>query len=172
MGGWGMPQARTTARPHYPLACLEVETPPREHGDPFEPDPCKCLLCQTWRERLAKAAESTALCALHGRSCFCSDCKVKRKDQIALLIAENIRDIWTEFSWIAKTRGWDVDWPEWLMEELGDSGRGLGWYSSQMTHMTLGWWTARWELWRRARGRPPIYHNLGDWRDSSSPEEH
>lgn len=136
----------------YPLACLDEEKPPTVHHDHYVWGTCGCKLCATWKERLDLHAEAAQAAEGHNRSCMCKMCKAKRATLIQLLVAENIRDLWSEISWIAQGEGWSADWPEWLMEELRDPTRSVGWYSSSCSHYPMAFWTNRYAKWKENKG--------------------
>ena len=144
--------SRKQVRPgRYPLACLEVERPPVQHYDAYDLGSCNCRLCQEWL--LRNEAYQWALRATEGhpRSCMCPACDEARTASIALLVAENIRDLWSEISWAAAQEGWRADWGDWFYEELSDLARSPGWWASQLTHLPMSYWYHRWEAWQRSR---------------------
>ena len=134
----------------YPLACLDEETPPAVHHDHYVWGTCGCKLCATWKERLDRHAEAAGKTEGHTRSCMCPLCKEKRASLIQLLVAENIRDLWSEISWIAQMEGWDSDWTEWLMEELGSRERSVGWFGSQLSHLSMASWCGKYRKWQES----------------------
>jgi hypothetical protein len=95
--------------------------------------------------------ETSKKAAGHPRSCMCGLCKEKRASLIQLLVAENIRDLWSELSWIAQMDGWNRDWGEWLMEELAKKDRSVGWFASQLSHLSMSSWCNRYLKWHEAK---------------------
>ena len=137
----------------FPLACLDDGPPPAIHGDHYVWGTCPCGLCATWKERLDLHAVAAREVEDHDRSCMCKLCKIKRAALIQLLMAENIRDLWGEISWIAQTDGWPEElWTEWLMGELEDPARSPGWWASSASHMSMSQWVVKFEGWKKARG--------------------
>lgn len=101
-----------------------------------------------WAYKMAKERM-----AGHQRSCVCAEvCEVARTAQISLQIAENIRDLWGELSWMAAEKGWGPAWMDWFYEELEMPSRTPGWWSSRATHQPMGYWYLRWERWRKKAG--------------------
>ena len=131
----------------FPLACLDTGPPPASHQDVYDRGSCDCPLCQEWMRRSACYAWSLDLSAGHPRSCMCNVCNEARTNGIALLVAENIRDLWSELSWAATQEGWRADWVVWAMEELADPARSPGWWASQLTHLSMSYWYRKWENW-------------------------
>lgn len=148
----------------YPLPQLADQPLPADHYDPFGEPACECWLCVEWRERLEAADAASKAVTGHSRSCMCEGCRERRRREIRLLVAENIRDLWTELCWAAWMEGWDQAWTRWALEELTSPDKPIGWWSSQVTHMPMAFWYARWDGWRKARGieltLKPVQENL------------
>ena len=87
----------------------------------------------------------------HTRSCMCGLCKDKRATLIQLQVAENIRDLWSEISWVAGMDGWSPGWPVWLMEELAKKDRSVGWFASQLAHLSMASWCNKYHKWAEAK---------------------
>jgi len=135
----------------YPLACLDSGPPPTIHHDHYVWGTCGCGLCATWKNRMDIHGEAASKCEGHTRSCMCGLCKDKRATLIQLQIAENIRDLWSEISWVAQMDGWSPDWVLWLMHELADKNRSPGWYASQLAHMSMSSWCNKYHKWHEAK---------------------
>lgn len=143
---------KESSAPRWPLEQLAKGHPPLAHYDPFGKPACECWLCLEWEKRICAAHEVSVSVSSHNRSCMCEVCRERRHREINLLIAENVRDIWTELCWCASEEQWDSAWVKWAMEELSDPSRSRGWWSSQSTHYPMAYWYARWDAWRKARG--------------------
>lgn len=157
------PKARATR--FYPLPQLETEPLATDHHDPFGPKmPCQCWLCVEWHVRLDECDTASRVVLGHPRSCMCEGCRERRRREIRLLVAENIRDLWTELCWAAMMEEWDTAWVEWAMAELLSPERTIGFWSSQVTHYPMAYWYARWDAWRKTRGiadrARPVQMNL------------
>lgn len=135
----------------YPLLCLDSGPPPTTHHDHYVWGSCDCALCRDWKLRLDDHDWATKQAANHPRSCMCEKCRLKRSTLIQLLVVENIRDLWSEISWVAMMDQWEGDWVEWLMEELSDPARSVGWFASQLSHQSMLTWQNRYFAWRERR---------------------
>ena len=137
----------------YPLACLDSGPPPTIHHDHYVWGTCGCELCATWKARLDVHTEASDRSSGHTRSCMCGLCKDKRASLIQSLVAENIRDLWSELSWIAQMDGWNKDWTEWLMEELAKRDRSVGWWASQCSHLSMSSWCGKYHKWHSIKAQ-------------------
>ncbi len=144
--------SRPPKKRFWPLAKLETDPLPIDHGDPYGPPRCQCWLCEEWRARLEIAGAASKKAQGHSRSCMCEVCQEKRRTEINLLVVENIRDLYSELSWVAGLEQWDESWIEWFLEEISNPEKTKGYWSSQSTHMPMAHWLAKWDSWRKARG--------------------
>lgn len=135
----------------FPLACLDSGPPPTIHHDHYVQGTCACSLCTTWLNRMQIHAEAAVKSEGHARSCMCGLCKDKRATLIQLQVAENIRDLWSELSWVAGMDGWSKDWTEWLMDELSRPDRSVGWFASQLAHLSMSSWCNKYLKWHEAK---------------------
>jgi hypothetical protein len=144
--------SRKQVRPgRFPLACLEIERPPEVHYDAYERSGCDCRLCQEWLLRSNTYVMAVRKTVGHPRSCMCEACDDVRTASIALLVVENIRDLWSELSWAAAQERWGPEWMIWAYEELADPSRSPGWWASQLTHLPMSFWYLRWRVWKGRR---------------------